>query len=47
MRTRHAKTVLGALLIALALYAILAAPGALTDRASTAPEARRVAAGRP
>ena len=47
MRPRHAKTALGALLIALALYAILAAPGVLSDSASTAPASRPIAAVRP
>ncbi len=47
MRPRRAKTALGALLLALALYAILAMPGVLTDTASTGPAARPVAAARP
>ena len=47
MRPRHAKTALGALLLALALYAILAAPGLLTDTASTGPASRPISAVRP
>ena len=47
MKPRHAKTALGALLLALALYAILAAPGVLTDSASTGPASRPIAAARP
>ncbi len=47
MRPRHAKTALGALLLALALYAILAAPVVLTDSASTAPASRPIATAQP
>ena len=44
---RSLKLVLGSALLAMALYAILAAPGLLTDAASTVPAHQLVAAVRP
>ena len=42
------KVLLGSVMLAAAIYAVLAAPGLLTDRASTVPAlARQVAAVRP
>ena len=46
-RKRMAGAALGALLLATALYAVLAAPGLLTDAASTGPASRQVATVRP
>ena len=48
MRIKNSlKIVLGGVLVATAIYAILAAPGLLTDLASTVPEHQQVAAVRP
>ncbi len=41
------KLLLGSALLAVALYAILAAPGLLTDAASMVPAHQRVVAARP
>ena len=48
MKTMRAlKSVLGSVLLAAILYAMLAAPGLLTDAASTVPASRAIVAARP
>ena len=43
-KLRSLKVMLGGVLFATAVYAILAAPGLLTDTASTVPTHQRIAA---